>query len=169
MVDCTKDEGRFHLSSRVIRLPSTRGTDLPILLHELNRAGLSFGAAIAESLGLTLSELAALEHVSSAGQLTPGELSRRLHLKSGSVTTLVDRLEQRKYLERHRHPGDRRKVLLRVTPTATEHIRSRIDAMIGEVQALAAHLNREQALYIAAFIREVTGILERHGAIPGQR
>lgn len=51
---------------------------------------------------------------------TPGYLATELGLNSASVTALVDRLERLGHVRRERDLGDRRRVLLVVSPQATE-------------------------------------------------
>ena len=52
--------------------------------------------------------------------LTPNEINAHLHLTSGTVTTLLDRLEERGLLARRPHPTDRRKVLVHITADGRE-------------------------------------------------
>ena len=46
--------------------------------------------------------------------MTAGEIGKRLGLTSGSVTTLIDRLEQQELVKRQPHAKDRRKVIITV-------------------------------------------------------
>jgi DNA-binding MarR family transcriptional regulator len=66
-----------------------------------------------------VSELLALGHLHYDGELTPGELSVRLGLSSGTMTALVDRLESGGYATRSPNPGDRRSQLVRISETGT--------------------------------------------------
>jgi len=56
-------------------------------------------------------------------QTTPKGVGERLNLTSGTVTSLIDRLEKFGYVERLPDPSDRRGVLVRLTPEglATAH------------------------------------------------
>ncbi len=45
-----------------------------------------------------------------------GELAERLQLQHHSVVELVDRLEERGFVQRNRDEGDQRRVLVRLTP-----------------------------------------------------
>jgi DNA-binding MarR family transcriptional regulator len=62
-----------------------------------------------------VSELIALGHLFHDGELTPGELSTRLGLSSGTMTALVDRLEGGGYAARTPNPDDRRSQLVRIS------------------------------------------------------
>jgi DNA-binding MarR family transcriptional regulator len=73
------------------------------------------------------SELLALGHLYYDGELTPGELSDRLGLSSGTMTALVDRLESAGHAARSPNPDDRRSQLVRISETGT--------AIIGSLHA----------------------------------
>jgi len=81
-----------------------------------NAALLTLSAQTAAALDLTVSEMAACDHLHLDGPLTAGELGRRVGLSSGSVTALVDRLAARGFVERKPNPADRRSVLIHYVP-----------------------------------------------------
>jgi DNA-binding MarR family transcriptional regulator len=74
--------------------------------------------AVAERIGLSQTELLAMDLISRGEHVTAGHLARELNLTTGAITGLVDRLEKAGYARRHADPDDRRKVL--VTATARE-------------------------------------------------
>jgi DNA-binding MarR family transcriptional regulator len=72
----------------------------------------------------------------------PAELCRHLSLDSGSMTRMLDRLEQKQLIERTRSESDRRQVQLALTP-AGKAITDRLpqigaDAMNGLLSSLDA-------------------------------
>ncbi|GAB3478131.1 MarR family winged helix-turn-helix transcriptional regulator [Nocardiopsis coralliicola] len=52
------------------------------------------------------------------GPMTPSEIARSLRMRTGSVTTVIDRLSSRGLVERAPHPDDRRKRVVRLAGTA---------------------------------------------------
>ena len=62
-----------------------------------------------ERLGLSAGELLALAHLSVAGPLGPTELTHRLHMTTGAMTAMLDRLAERDYVVREPHATDRRR------------------------------------------------------------
>jgi DNA-binding MarR family transcriptional regulator len=66
------------------------------------------------------------------GEISMGELARRMNLKPATVAQTVDSLEARKLLERVKRQSDRRMVLVKLTPTG------------AELQNAASHQFREQ-------------------------
>ncbi|MEV0480171.1 MarR family transcriptional regulator [Streptomyces sp. NPDC050508] len=79
-----------------------------------------FDRELARLMGVNETDLRCLEILFAVEEITPRELSRQLGLTTGSVTTMLDRLEKLAYLTRTPHPDDRRKTLIRVTPEATQ-------------------------------------------------
>jgi DNA-binding MarR family transcriptional regulator len=77
-------------------------------------------SALASGAGIRPADLDALEHLEAAGPLTQRQLGDRLSLTSGAITMLVDRLERAGWVQRRQHPGDRRSVLVELSPQAVE-------------------------------------------------
>ncbi len=71
-----------------------------------------FQHAAAAQYGLGITDMKTLSILIREGPMTAGEIGNRLSLTSGSVTTLIDRLERRDLVKRLPHPKDRRKVIV---------------------------------------------------------
>lgn len=81
-------------------------------------AGQRFRQAVADHVGLSLSATVALGHLADAGgRLSPGELAERMLVASGTLTAVIDRLEQEGHVERRPQHHDRRRVLVALTPS----------------------------------------------------
>ncbi|NBF04210.1 MarR family transcriptional regulator [Pseudomonas sp. Fl5BN2] len=68
-----------------------------------------------EPHGITAAQFKVLIIMAQFGVDTPAELCRHLSLDSGSMTRMLDRLEQKDFLARRRSEGDRRQVQLVLT------------------------------------------------------
>jgi len=79
----------------------------------------------ANRLGISGSQLAALEKLFPEDGLTIGELSKRMGLHASTLTGLVDRLEKDKLVYRGRSKSDRRVVKIFLTPTGREIIQAK--------------------------------------------
>jgi DNA-binding MarR family transcriptional regulator len=75
-----------------------------------------FTEAAAEQLGVNATDVQCLNIIHDTGSPTAGELAARTGLSSGTITAVVDRLEQAGYVQRQGDPADRRRV--RLVPTA---------------------------------------------------
>jgi DNA-binding MarR family transcriptional regulator len=64
--------------------------------------------------GFGITDMKTLSILLREGPMTAGEIGNRVRLTSGSVTTLIDRLERRDLVKRQPHANDRRKVIVTV-------------------------------------------------------
>jgi len=64
--------------------------------------------AIAERLGLNLTDFKALGLLHRRGDMTPKRLAEEMGMSAAAMTTIIDRLEKARYAERKRGGGDRR-------------------------------------------------------------
>ena len=71
-----------------------------------------------------------------------GQLAERLQIQNHSVVELVDRLEKRNYIERHRDQADRRVVHLVLTSAGEAVLRKLVAASLTELKAEAPDLLR---------------------------
>ena len=128
-------------SKRSARLPSARARLLGDLARSAQRAatdGILFHQAVADRLGLHVSDLRCLNILLEAGSVPAGEIGERTGLTTGAVTRMVDRLERAGYVRREPDPTDRRRVI--VSPVAEQM--ARIGPMYtGMAEAWATAMN----------------------------
>lgn len=108
---------------------------------------------VSEEVGLSSTELLAIDLISRQGRVTAGTLARELHLTTGAITGLIDRLERAGFARRSADPTDRRRVI--VTATARER---RVGALYGP---LAAELRRAVEGYSEKDLATVTEFIRR--------
>jgi DNA-binding MarR family transcriptional regulator len=68
-----------------------------------------------QPFGITGMQFAILKNLGDGGAQTSADLCRLMHYDAGSMTRLLDRLEEKKLLRRERSENDRRVVSLRLT------------------------------------------------------
>jgi MarR family 2-MHQ and catechol resistance regulon transcriptional repressor len=68
-----------------------------------------------ERAGLSLTEFGVLEALYHKGDITAGEVSRRVLLRSGSLTYVIDKLVERGLIRRRGCDTDRRRTYLQLT------------------------------------------------------
>jgi DNA-binding MarR family transcriptional regulator len=108
-----------------------------------------------------LNALAVLE--GNNGPVPAGELSARMHITSGTMTSVLDTLEGNGYIRRHADPTDRRRVLVDLTPAA----QAVLDRLLPEVQqAVTAVMGTldDQALH--SLLDHLTVVREALAAAP---
>ena len=77
-----------------------------------------------------------------------GEVASRMHITSGSVTSLLDNLERKKYVVRSSDRDDRRRVLVDVTPSAQALLDEALPAIQQVARGIFEHIGvtRQQML-----------------------
>jgi MarR family transcriptional regulator, organic hydroperoxide resistance regulator len=87
---------------------------LQFLGEVVNTETALFQHLAAAQYGLGITDMKTLSILLREGPMTAGDIGNRLRLTSGSVTTLIDRLERRDLVKRQPHANDRRKVIVTV-------------------------------------------------------
>jgi DNA-binding MarR family transcriptional regulator len=82
----------------------------------------SFRRYIAAQHDVGMNEVRALTRIAEVGHITPKALAESLELTTGSVTSLIDRLEDAKLVTRTPHPSDRRSLQLALTTVGAEKV-----------------------------------------------
>jgi len=93
--------------------------------------GLGFHSAVAERLGLTLTDLRYLNLIATAGPLTAGDLAGHSGLSTGAVTRLVDRLIRDGFVRRSHDTQDRRRVIIEAVPERMATVGPMYQGMAG--------------------------------------
>src|SRR5437762_12824741 len=102
-------------STRSSRRRAERASLLGELARSAQRAaadGILFHQAVADRLGLHVSDLRCLNVLMEAGSAPAGEIGERTGLTTGAGTRMVDRLERAGYGRREPDPAARRPVLV---------------------------------------------------------
>lgn len=68
--------------------------------------------------GVTYRQWQVLAWLAIEGSLAQNELAERMQIEPATLVTVLDRMEQRRWIERSSCPGDRRKKLVRATEEA---------------------------------------------------
>ncbi|MFE4632214.1 MarR family winged helix-turn-helix transcriptional regulator [Streptomyces sp. NPDC056773] len=122
-----------------------------------------FDREMARLLGVNETDLRCLEILLAVEEISPRELSDQLGLTTGSVTTMLDRLEKLTYLTRTPHPTDRRKTLVRVTPEAAQIAYGLIGPFVDDAgQLITARYTPEQLELVTDFLVFTRGIQQKH-------
>ena len=85
-----------------------------------------------EPFGVTGAQFAVLKNVADGVAETAADLCRTMHYDTGSMTRMLDRLEEKAVLRRERCTEDRRVVYLRITDTGNE--------LLPQLRAAAVHV-----------------------------
>ncbi|HEY8814199.1 MAG TPA: MarR family transcriptional regulator [Candidatus Dormibacteraeota bacterium] len=128
-----------------------------IALHIARHQEEAFGR-----FGLNRGEIGVLAALRTAGakQLSPTRLFKGLMLSSAGITSRLDRLERRGYVKRHRHPDDRRGVLIELTDAGRDVLDQAVKANTGGEKELTASLSKQQKQVLAGLLKKMLAGLE---------
>lgn len=122
-------------------------------LREVQQASYDATLALARRLGVGITDVAALEHITAADDaLGPVELGQRLGVASASATALVDRLERSGHVRRSPHPRDRRRQTLTITEESKRQTWEALRPLLAEIDAAAAQLAPDEAAAVVRFL-----------------
>ncbi len=79
---------------------------------ETTTVTIMFHQAIADRLGMNITDHKCAGILMRSGPVSAGELARRTGLTTGAITGVIDRLERSGFARRARDPNDRRKVMI---------------------------------------------------------
>lgn len=88
--------------------------------------------------------LATLRRSGEPYALMPTALYESAMISSGGMTSRIDRLEKAGFIERRKHPSDRRGVLVALTPAGFELIDNMLAAHVANLQRVLAGLTADE-------------------------
>lgn len=118
-------------------------------------------------LGVSMSQLHVMHMLEGHGELPMSRLAEMLDVSLSAATGLVDRVEERGFVERIRVPSDRRIVLVRITPAGRQMIDD-VEVLRAEIiERVLDRLDAAQLAGVAAAMTDLRGALASTLADPG--
>jgi DNA-binding MarR family transcriptional regulator len=131
---------------------------LALLSEEESTRTALFHQAAAASLGLGITDMRALSVLVREGAQTAGALMAHLHVTSGAVTGVIDRLERTGFARRTADPADRRRVVVEADPErlgAADNVYARMGAAF---ESLYARYSVEELEFLAGYLESAIAI-----------
>jgi DNA-binding MarR family transcriptional regulator len=119
--------------------------------RELSAATILFHQAVADRLGLNVTDHKCADILSRTGPITAGELARRTGLTTGAITGIIDRLESAGFVRRVRDPRDRRRVILE---PMRKQLEQQIAPLFASMAQAVAELTARYSLQELTVIRD---------------
>jgi DNA-binding MarR family transcriptional regulator len=120
-------------------------------------------------MGISMAQLHILYTLQRSGEMPMSRLADVLHVSLSNATGLIDRIEERGFVERTRVPEDRRVVLIRVTD-AGRRMLEEVDAISTELlRSVFARIGRTQLAGVGRAIAELRRALEETTGVPSDR
>ncbi|HLV57315.1 MAG TPA: MarR family transcriptional regulator [Natronosporangium sp.] len=122
----------------------------------LARQLVRFYDAVADQLGLHVTDLICLATLRDRGRATIGELAAELGLTTGAVSRMVDRLQAGGFVRRARDPSDARRVLVELA--TTESTVGLFAPQFADLTESVADLSADQLRLLLAHLKAQTTI-----------
>jgi DNA-binding MarR family transcriptional regulator len=143
-----------------------------MLGFRLSTATVLFHAAVADRLGLNVTDVKCYSLLRLEGAMTAGDLAAQTGLTTGAITGVIDRLEKAGFVRRCHDATDRRRVIIElVNNPAHEQMLLQLYAPMGSAIAeLVESYSEAERKLIFDFVTKATQIMEnathqlRHGA-----
>jgi len=113
-------------------------------------------------LGINRTDGRCLDIIENNGPVTAGRLAQLSGLTTAAVTSVLDRLERAGYARRVRDAGDRRQVIVELTPLMAERGARIWGPLSKDAFAEMGRLSTEQLELVAEWFRRGRTLNERH-------
>jgi MarR family 2-MHQ and catechol resistance regulon transcriptional repressor len=131
------------------------GAHLWLILMKAHRALAQVDARSIAASKLGLSDFAVLEILLHKGPLPVNIIGRQVMLTSGSITTAVDRLEEKRLVRRQACSDDRRITFVSLTTTGRTLIRRVFKVHADRLETLFEPLSVSERTLLAALLKKL--------------
>lgn len=106
-------------------------------------------------LGVSMAQLHVMHLLERHGELAMSRLAETLDVSLSAATGLVDRVEERGFVERIRVPSDRRIVLVRITAAGRQMLEDVEVLRVGIIQQVLDELDEAQLAGVASAMADL--------------
>ncbi|MBL4766821.1 MAG: homoprotocatechuate degradation operon regulator HpaR [Rhodobacteraceae bacterium] len=124
-------------------LPST-SRSLPIALLRARERVMGPIRAMLSDVGITEQQWRVLRVLQEAGPLEPTQIADKACLLLPSLTRILQKLEEKQYIERHRNKADKRKQSVSVTRAGADLIRANLPSAMVLSDKVRARMGVER-------------------------
>lgn len=107
------------------------------------------------TMGMSLTDFAVLEVLLHKGPLPVNTIGKKVLLTSGSITTAVDRLEQKGLVERLDSPTDRRVRIVSLTKEGTKQIKLAFFEHRKHLELAVSPLTKDEQSQLVALLKKL--------------
>jgi MarR family transcriptional regulator, 2-MHQ and catechol-resistance regulon repressor len=143
------------------RPADSSGVHLWLVLMKAHRSMVRHAERNIVALDMCISDFGVLEVLLHKGPQSVGEIGRRVELTSGSITTAIDRLEQRGLVARAAHASDRRARVVHLTPDGKAHITKEFARHKNAMDRAAQGLSKTERGTLVELLKKLGTTAER--------
>lgn len=125
-----------------------------VALRRILRATDLNARALGRATGLSTAQLVVLQSVAETGRSTPKAIAQATGVSQATITALLDKLEAKRLVARHKSDQDRRQVLVLLTETGRNTLDQAPDPLQGQfVERYETLPDWERGMIMAALER----------------
>lgn len=142
---------------------SDRSNEALIAIRRIQRKIEQSAKKLAETEGLTSSQLKVLQLLTEYPEVTVGWISEQTQLKNATITNLIDKLVARHMVSRRRCDSDRRKVWVKIEPSGLKALDSAPDLLQATFENRFNQLPDWQQSMLVSSLGLVSTLLDAEG------
>jgi DNA-binding MarR family transcriptional regulator len=151
----------FRKDMRMARSRQAAVDGIGAAMQRYQRSVQAFDDAVGRHLGLGPADLRCLDWLVD-GPKTAGQLSSATGLRPPATTALIDRLENKGWVERIRSEADRRQVLVQMTAEGQERTWAAYRPMVEEGTTLLARFTIAELDLMRTHLDAIREVTDRH-------
>ena len=93
--------------------------------------------------------------------VTPGELSERINVTSARIASILNSLENKKYIKRNVNDTDKRKILVTVTEEGKANVEEAKNKLINKISSVFEQLGEEDTKEYIRLVSKINDILSK--------
>lgn len=117
-----------------------------------------FYDAVADQLGLHITDLTCIGTLRDRRRATAGELATELGLTTGAVSRMLDRLDRAGFVRRLPDTKDRRRVIVELVPEAESSVVGLFAGHAAQITESAVDLSDAQLAFLLGYLRQRTEV-----------
>ncbi|PKR54498.1 MarR family winged helix-turn-helix transcriptional regulator [Thalassospira marina] len=140
--------------------------DVLVALRQIIRASDLHSKHVMKVCGLTVPQLVVLLAIEELGEVTVKEISRHVSLSQATVTTILNRLEERNFVRRTRNAADKRVVNSCLTDKGADMIRNTPPLLDDDFMDRFEELKDNERGRIVTSLKKIAMLMEGHDVDP---
>ena len=131
---------------------------LSSILIELYEKMSSWEHAVVKESGLTPAQMHTIEIMGHQESLRMKELAQKLGVTTGTLTVMIDRLEQNGLILRKPHKKDRRSIMIALTKKGQEYFEEHHKLHLELTREITSSLNEDETKQFYTFIKKLVSL-----------
>ena len=130
---------------------------LPIALLRARERVMGPLRSMLVNAGVTEQQWRVLRVLQESGPLDPTRIAEQACLLLPSLTRILQKLEEKEYLERQTDKADRRRQIVRITPSGAALIEANIDASLALLEQVRSRMGADRYEALLDLLNELDG------------